>query len=258
MDKYRKQLASIITRVIALKPEQLDELNELLVRLADCQTDGIKLQEFAVSPPQMARQATQENAETLLPNQQDTAPSTTKDWPRSPIHRLEGNGTFIVTSGTLGKEHYFRDAEALSFLEDELLRIAKKYGWHLEAWAVFSNHYHFVGYTLGDANSLREFIGALHTKTSEFANRRDGTPRRQVWHNYWETKLTFQTAYQARLKYVHYNAVKHGLVAVPNQYPWCSAAWFERTATVAQVKTIYSFKIDKVKVLDDYAPMPIQ
>jgi len=56
----------------------------------------------------------------------------------------------------------------------------------------------------------------------------------------------------ARLNSVHRNAVKHGLVPVANQYPWCSAAWFERTASLAQVKTIYRFKIDQVKVEDDY------
>jgi putative transposase len=47
-------------------------------------------------------------------------------------------------------------------------------------------------------------------------------------------------------------AVKHGLVNVANQYPWCSAAWFERTAAPAAVKTIYSFKTDKLKIHDDY------
>jgi putative transposase len=51
---------------------------------------------------------------------------------------------------------------------------------------------------------------------------------------------------------VHQNAVKHGLVAVANQYPWCSAAWFENAATPAQVKTIYAFKTDRLHVRDDY------
>jgi putative transposase len=41
-------------------------------------------------------------------------------------------------------------------------------------------------------------------------------------------------------------------VPVASQYPWCSSAWFERTASPAQVKTIYSFKLDQVKVDDDF------
>ncbi|MBP7638650.1 MAG: hypothetical protein KBA18_12300, partial [Kiritimatiellae bacterium] len=33
---------------------------------------------------------------------------------------------------------------------------------------------------------------------------------------------------------------------------WCSAAWFERAATAAQVQTIYGMKIDSVQVVDDF------
>ena len=39
---------------------------------------------------------------------------------------------------------------------------------------------------------------------------------------------------------------------VASLYPWCSAAWFERTAVAAQVKTIYAFPIDRVNVYDEY------
>jgi putative transposase len=51
---------------------------------------------------------------------------------------------------------------------------------------------------------------------------------------------------------VHRNAVRHGLVRVAADYPWCSASWFERTATKAQVATIYRFKTDRVNVPDEY------
>jgi putative transposase len=50
--------------------------------------------------------------------------------------------------------------------------------------------------------------------------------------------------------------VKHGLVPVASQYPWCSTAWFERTASPAQVKSIYRFKADKLQLPDDYVPAP--
>jgi putative transposase len=71
-----------------------------------------------------------------------------------------------------------------------------------------------------------------------------------------ETPLTYQNSYLARLNYVHQNPVKHRLVPVANQYPWCSAAWFEREASAATVKSIYRFNLDKVQVLDDFEPAP--
>src|SRR6185295_4035105 len=115
------------------------------------------------------------------------------------------------------------------------------FDWRLEAWAVFSNHYHFIGHSPAaepDASSLSQMLGILHTRTSGWINRLDNTPARKVWFNFRETRLTYQRSYLARLSYVRQNPVKHGLVLVANQYPWCSAAWFERTASPATVKTI--------------------
>ena len=95
-------------------------------------------------------------------------------------------------------------------------------------------------------------LGLLHEKTAVWINRLDRTPGRKVWHNFWETLLTYEKSYLARLKYVHQNPVKHGLVPLANRYPYCSAAWFEQTATPAQVKTIYGLPIDSVNVYDDF------
>ena len=174
-------------------------------------------------------------------------------WPHAPLHELSARGTYFLTAGTYHKEHHFRGAERLKVLHRGLLTVALDFGWHLEAWAVFSNHYHFVGHSPdAGAENLAQMLGFLHEKTAKWINKLDDLAGREVWRNFWETRLTYKKSYLARLNYVHQNPVRHKLVSVANQYPWCSAGWFERTANPAQVKTIYGFKIDKLKVLDDY------
>ena len=182
-------------------------------------------------------------------------PPQSKAWPHAPVHHISEHGTYLVTAGTFGKQHFFRGPDRLDSLEDKLLTIAKDCGWDLEAWAVFSNHYHFVGNSRPESVMLNQFLSQLHAESAIEINAQDRQPGRQVWFNYWDTQLTFEKSYLARLNYVHQNAVRHGLVPVANQYRWCSAAWFERTATRAQVATIYGFKIDKIKVVDDYDPL---
>lgn len=184
-----------------------------------------------------------------------TSKTKTIAWPHAPTHHLSSGGTYIVTAGTYQKHHFFREAANLEDLQRELLNIAQDFSWQLEAWAIFSNHYHFVAHSPEaeeSAKSLSIMLGQLHERTAKQVNKRQGIPGRKVWHNFWETKLTYEKSYLARLNYVHHNPVKHGLVAVPNQYPWCSARWFEKTATAAQIKTIYGFKLDKVQVFDEY------
>ncbi len=102
-------------------------------------------------------------------------------WPRAPEHRLSLSGTYFVTVGTYLKAHRFRQNPRLEVLHRGLLAVAEEFGWRLEAWSVFSNHYHFVGISpKGGAASLSPMLGTLHMKTAAWINRLDGTPRRKV------------------------------------------------------------------------------
>lgn len=173
-------------------------------------------------------------------------------WPHAPTHRLSEAGTYIVTAGTYRKELLFRDGALLRMLHAALLTIAAHHGWKLEAWAVFPNHYHFIAHSPSQTGTLVAFLRELHSRTAVALNRLDAAPGRKVWHNYWDTRLTHERSYLARLNYVHQNPVRHGLVPVANQYRYGSAAWFERTAIPAQVNTIYSFKTDRISVHDAF------
>ena len=161
----------------------------------------------------------------------------------------------MVTSGTYQKCHHFAGCERLEVLHRGLLAVADEFEWRLEAWAVFSNHYHFVGHSPADSTTISPMLGKLHERMAKWANNLDQTPGRKVWHNFRETRLTHEKSYFARLNYVHQNAVKHRLALTANAYPWCSAGWFERTATSAQVNTIYGFPTDRLKVFDEYEPV---
>jgi putative transposase len=184
-------------------------------------------------------------------------PEPKTPWPHAPTHQLSHQGTYFVTASTYKKLHHFRGAERLRVLHRGLLAVARDFRWQLEAWAVFSNHYHFIAHSppdAPDASSLSDMLSVLHVKTSEWVNKLDRTSGRQVWFNFRESRLTYQKSYLMRLNYVHQNAVRHRLVPVANQYPWCSARWFERTASQAIVKSIYRFKSDKLNLSDDFEP----
>ncbi len=171
-------------------------------------------------------------------------------WPHAPVHRLTERGIYFVTAATLDHEHHVRTRERLEVLHRGLLTVCVDHGWRLEAWAVLSNHYHFVAESPDTAESLPAMLGMLHEKTAKWVNKLDGTPGRQVWFNYWETKLDYPRSYFARLNYTHQNAVRHGLVKMAKDYPWCSAAWFEQQTSPAMVKSIYRFKTDQIE--DDF------
>lgn len=182
-------------------------------------------------------------------------PELKTPWPHAPAHQLSVRGTYFLTAATYQKAHHFRGAKRLQILQRGLLTVTKDFGWQLEAWAIFSNHYHFVAHSPAasdNASNLSDMLSVLHVKTAEWVNKLDHAPGRQVWFNFRDSRLRHQRSYLARLNYVHQNAVKHGLVPAANLYPWCSANWFERTASAAMVKSIYRFKTDKLATADEF------
>lgn len=175
-----------------------------------------------------------------------------KQWPHQPSRTVSGAGTYIVTAGTYNKLHLFHGKERLDLLHDHLLGFAEDLGWSVEAWAVFSNHYHVVGSAPDDADPVGELTKRVHGKTAVELNRMDGSSGRQVWFRRWDTKLTFQRSYFARLAYVHNNPVKHELVRSASDYPWCSATWFRLNAEPAHYETVSSFDYSQVRVEDNF------
>ena len=186
---------------------------------------------------------------------QDGAPAVQPvplDWPHAPAHRLGERGAYMVTAGTYQKIHYLDRPERLDLVVHQLFGCAIEFEWELQAWAILANHYHFLALSPDDPGSLRTMLSKLHTTTSKELNLQDNTPGRAVWYEYWDSHITFQRSYLARLNYVIQNPVHHGIVRVASDYRWCSAAWFERCASQSFFKVVRSFRIDRVQVSDDF------
>jgi putative transposase len=162
-------------------------------------------------------------------------------------------GIYFVTASTYHRQRLFYSDEKLEAVTRLLAETAEEFGWTLRAWAVFSNHYHFLADSpKGSGDSLRVWLAEFHRSAAVEVNRITGVQGRRVWMNFRETFITHQTSLLARLKYVNENPVKHGLVDVATEYPWCSAAWFQKTAPEGFRKSVGRFKTDSVNVEDDF------
>ena len=175
-----------------------------------------------------------------------------KSWPHAPYHSFNEKGTYMVTGSTLNKEMFFRKREELDLLHDMLLELAEHYQWKLEAWAVFPNHYHMMAQSPQDPTTLRKFITHLHSSSARKLNESHKLMGRKIWYQFWDTRITFQKSYLARLNYIMQNPVKHKIVGDAKEYRWCSAGWFKINASKAYADVVTSLNIDDVKVMDDF------
>jgi putative transposase len=171
------------------------------------------------------------------------------DWPHAPLHRFGDGGVYFITAATLHKQHFFGEPRTLSALQELLFEKAQFHGVTLQAWCLLSNHYHLV-VSADEGQRVRSMLNKLHVDSAVRLNARDRTKGRKVWYQYRDVQLTHERSWLARLKYTHQNAVHHGLVHEPTNYPWCSASWFARTARPAFVETVKRMKIDSIRVYE--------
>ncbi len=173
-------------------------------------------------------------------------------WHHGPPHCFATGYVYFISAGTLHKEHLFSSVERREYLQERLLSTLAHSGWLVQAWAVLSNHYHFVAEVPQGARPLGSMLRDLHSETAREINRLDSAAGRTVWHQFRDTRLTYEKSWLARLHYVNENAVHHGLVREATQYPYCSAGWFEREANPGFYRAVMMTKCDRLNIGDDY------
>ena len=174
------------------------------------------------------------------------------DWPHAPPHRILERGTYMLTGSTYKKVKLFNTPEKLDLLSNIIFNTAEEDKILIEAWAVMSNHYHLILYIAEESESIKKFISKVHGLSAIKINKADKISGRKVWHNYWDSGISYQKSYYARLNYVNKNPQHHGIVEKAEEYHWCSEGWYKHHLDQAFSKTVNSFKFDNVNVFDDF------
>ena len=170
----------------------------------------------------------------------------------NPPHYFAPNAMYMVTGTILHKQHLLSEDRRKELFLKTLFEKAILFNWNLEAWVVLHNHYHFIAQAPNNPKTLSKLLQQIHSITAIQFNRWDNSPGRQVWQNYWDTCITYEKSYLTRLRYVHENPVKHGLVKNAMDYPFCSYKWFIEQSNDDFKEQVVNQPIDKVNVFDDF------
>jgi len=175
-----------------------------------------------------------------------------KAYLHNPPHYFVSNAIYMITGATLHNKRLLMSDERKSLVLEVLFERAAHWGWNLDSWAVLENHYHFIFHAPENALTLAKLMQQFHSKTAVMLNRMDKELERRVWHNYWDTCITHETSYYARLHYVHLNPVKHGLVENAEEYQFCSYRWFLEKSDDDFRNAVMNQPINRVNIFDDF------
>jgi putative transposase len=177
-----------------------------------------------------------------------------KTYNHNPPHLFRNSAKYFITASTYRKEKYLRKNQTKYIVLNSIKFGFNRYDWLLEDWVILDNHYHLMVQAKENANKLPKIINDIHKFTTlklkkEFSELRK---KQRIWYNYWDTCITYEKSYFARLNYIWFNPVKHGYTNDPAN--WKFGSYFERYNTEKDFFNLIvnKYKSDKVRVRDDF------
>jgi putative transposase len=111
----------------------------------------------------------------------------------------------MVTCGTYQKAHFFNTPARLDAFRRLFFSCITEAKWDLHAWAIHSNHYHFIASSPEDPGSLRRMLSKRHTLSARDINAQDRQAGRKVGFQFFDSHITFTNSYLARLLSITHN-----------------------------------------------------
>lgn len=177
-----------------------------------------------------------------------------KTYNHNPPHLFRAGAKYFITASTYQQKHYMATDEAKDRLIHSILKGFQDYGWKLDEWVLLNNHYHLMADAPEDPRSLSKIIQEIHKFTAMWIKKNSSgfSDQKKIWYNYWDTCITHEKSYFARLNYIWYNPVKHGYVK--DAAAWRFGSYYSRVRAekdyLEELKSKYPF--DRLNVRDDF------
>ena len=176
-----------------------------------------------------------------------------KKYDHAPPHLFKATATYFITGATYEKRHTLRSDAAKEKTVEYMFKSFAHFGWKIEDWVLLNNHYHLMARAPEDANTLANVINNFHKFSGNWIKKHvplNPVPEK-IWHNYWDTCITYENSYFARINYIWFNPVKHKLVLQPEE--WHFGSYFTRVNSGDAVDTfVKKYPFDDLKIKDDF------
>jgi putative transposase len=175
-----------------------------------------------------------------------------KEYEHNPPHLFKKNSKYFVTSSIYNSIKLIKSYEAKNKLLSYIIKSVEHFNWKLEDWVILDNHYHLMLEVLENPVDLRKIFGNIHKFSALWIkkNVKHAKNTSKIWHNYWDTCITYERSYFARLNYIWYNPVKHGYVEKPEDWEFGSYRQrFEKEKEYLH-RVNKDYPCDKVKIED--------
>jgi len=131
-----------------------------------------------------------------------------------------GSGTYFITAGTFQKQQLLQSDRMAGLLLDVLQGYRAQEKYLLHEFVPMPDHFHLL---ITPLSTLERALQLIKGGFSFRARRELGFPG-ELWEkSFYDRRVRGGEEYSAFRQYIHRNAVKRGLAALPEEYPYGSA-----------------------------------
>ncbi len=139
-----------------------------------------------------------------------------------PPHPFREAGSYLITAANFEHAEVMTSPERRNEFEKRLLAGFYEIRAEIIGWVILLNHYHIL-VNVESLELVSNLTRQLHGLTAYEWNLQDGlTGKRKVWYRFADRMMRNEAHLYQTLNYIHYNPVKHGLVADVYDWPWSS------------------------------------
>ncbi len=148
------------------------------------------------------------------------------------IRSKKTGGTFFFTVVTYRRQRILTDPHNRILLREAITEVRLQYPFTIDAWVLLPDHLHCI-WTLdeGDEDFSKRWglikagfsrrVKPLLHKHEWMTDSKERHHENTIWQRrFWEHQIRGDEDLHRHLNYLHYNPVKHGLVANPIDWPY--------------------------------------
>jgi putative transposase len=141
------------------------------------------------------------------------------------------NAVVFITAVTRDRFPHFDAEDNIALLFDTLRRVQAIHPFHLLAYAILSDHLHWLMRVDGATGNFSNVLHSIKRNyTLNYKKARDITAPLNIWQErFWDHVIRDDRDLHNHFDYIHWNPVKHGYVSKPEDWrhsTYCH--WLER------------------------------
>jgi putative transposase len=134
--------------------------------------------------------------------------------------------TMFITQVVQDRRPVFRDPQMVELLRLTLQRVKELHPFTMLAYVFLPEHFHILIQPTGASNFSQIMHSFKPNFTKEYKRLAGRTESLKFWQKrFWDHVIRDERDLENHLHYIHYNPVKHGLVADPGD--WADSSYLE-------------------------------